>query len=1361
MADVAVLGLKVDATGAIVATDTLARRLNNLGAEGVKASSTLTDGFKRIAGAVSAALVIRKFVDESVAAQNAQAQLEAAVRSTGGAAGRTVEQLQTLASALQDVSTFSDEAVQGAQSLLLTFTKIKGDTFDDATRAVVDLASRMGGDLNGAALQLGKALQDPAKGLTALTRSGVSFTGGQKALIEKLTETGRLADAQRVILAELRNEFGGSAAAARNTLGGALTFVGNKFGELFEVTRAGSGGLIGFLNTVGITLGVIKANADAFFALAGGIGAAGLAYIAYASAAKAAALYTALIGAAQTIAAFISLAKGIRSAADAMALLSLVGKGAAGAVAAIAAVAVGFVAYKALASQVAAETAKFNAELDKLASQGGTAPPDVTTPGLDPDAIKAAKQAAADREREVAALNAANADRVRLAQQEYDLIGLTGEALARQRVENTAINAGLAARNDLALKLIGLEGAALEQQKTRNALDLAGIERSIERVRQTELAGVAEQGILDRREAADKARLDRVRQALSDLKGESPFKIPQAETEQWADALQSVVGVVQLLASAFGDVGNEIAKAATGAQSIVSGVKAASSIKNAAGQGVGIGTALSGTAGAAALASGVGAVGAIAAGAVQVADAFDLFGRRAQEAAEALRDLRVAAKNQAAGFALQASGSPLERELAALEGTFKSIIKALLEAGAPRGNLGTRKAASIVPTADDVNKAIESYDRLVAAAVRAAAFQEAQSARELAARLAAANGRLSEAEAIRQQLADEKELEDARVAGADAARLLQIAEVQAAESRARLAKKAEDERRSLFDLNNGIQAFNDPRGAGQAAFAEAQQRRYNDAVARGAGAMELLTIQIFNLAEAADRAAQILEADTRSTESLLSRALNATGNTQSADNVAFAAGQRQELADAVRAGMSPSNLAFLQFVQFAEREARETRRAIEEGTKAIQDRANNEIAAIDLLIEVTRDSAAAQIKALDEQIAEQRALITATTARFDGQIKAIREQTKAQTDAIDAQIDSARQSLDLQKAQLSALDKNVATNLKVVEALTAFSNSLKLGDLSTLSPEAKLAEARAQFEAQATLAQGGNADAAANLPNAANALLQASRAFNASSPGFTQDFDRVQAVVDAVTRQFGATLPVDQLQLEALRQQVAATERSIDALGRQKDAITNAAEAQITVLEEAKAAAIEQAQAIIDKLEQQKATISEEAAATIAKLEETKTAIQKGADALIAQLIKDENAKLQTRLRENEFYDDFIEYAKQAKIYFGGPGDKGIEKFDGDPVRITAGGTATTTDAITSAITELKAEVKALREQNRVLLERSHDNDERMIAVAVAASRAEISATDRVAEGVARVANETRSAAQAAAARPAPVAVRR
>jgi hypothetical protein len=48
-----------------------------------------------------------------------------------------------------------------------------------------------------------------------------------------------------------------------------------------------------------------------------------------------------------------------------------------------------------------------------------------------------------------------------------------------------------------------------------------------------------------------------------------------------------------------------------------------------------------------------------------------------------------------------------------------------------------------------------------------------------------------------------------------------------------------------------------------------------------------------------------------------------------------------------------------------------------------------------------------------------------------------------------------------------------------------------------------------------------------------------------------------------------------------------------------------------------------------------------------------------------------------------------------------------------------------------------------------------------MIAVAVAASRAEISATDRVAEGVARVANETRSAAQAAAARPAPVAVRR
>jgi hypothetical protein len=123
--------------------------------------------------------------------------------------------------------------------MLLTFDKIRGVEFDRATQAVTDLAARMGGDLQGAAIQVGKALQDPTTGLTALRRSGVSFSESQIESSRALRH-GAGGEGQRVILKELEHQFGGSAAAARDTLGGALEGLKNAFGDLFEVTRGGS-----------------------------------------------------------------------------------------------------------------------------------------------------------------------------------------------------------------------------------------------------------------------------------------------------------------------------------------------------------------------------------------------------------------------------------------------------------------------------------------------------------------------------------------------------------------------------------------------------------------------------------------------------------------------------------------------------------------------------------------------------------------------------------------------------------------------------------------------------------------------------------------------------------------------------------------------------------------------------------------------------------------------------------------------------------------------------------------------------------------------------------------------------------------
>jgi len=163
--------------------------------------------------------------------QNALAQTEAVFKSTGGAVGVTVQELENLArglSAVEGQSLFTDDQILSAQNVLMTFTNIQDLEFADATAAIVDLSQAMGQDLQSSAVQVGKALNDPAEGITALTRVGVSFTEEQKAMVAALVETGDTAEAQRIILSELERQFGGSAAAAAGTFSGQMVVMQEK-----------------------------------------------------------------------------------------------------------------------------------------------------------------------------------------------------------------------------------------------------------------------------------------------------------------------------------------------------------------------------------------------------------------------------------------------------------------------------------------------------------------------------------------------------------------------------------------------------------------------------------------------------------------------------------------------------------------------------------------------------------------------------------------------------------------------------------------------------------------------------------------------------------------------------------------------------------------------------------------------------------------------------------------------------------------------------------------------------------------------------------------------------------------------------
>lgn len=172
-----------------------------------------------IAGFATAGFLAgKKAVEAAQESIKADKQLEAVLKSTGGVAGVTAEQVNKLSSEFQRQTNFEDDAIKSAQNLLLTFTKIGKDIFPTATETVLDMSAALGQDLKSSSIQLGKALQDPAEGVNALRRVGVNFSDEQRRVIETLVETGKTAEAQKLILQELATEFGGSAKAQRDPI---------------------------------------------------------------------------------------------------------------------------------------------------------------------------------------------------------------------------------------------------------------------------------------------------------------------------------------------------------------------------------------------------------------------------------------------------------------------------------------------------------------------------------------------------------------------------------------------------------------------------------------------------------------------------------------------------------------------------------------------------------------------------------------------------------------------------------------------------------------------------------------------------------------------------------------------------------------------------------------------------------------------------------------------------------------------------------------------------------------------------------------------------------------------------------------
>lgn len=187
------------------------------------------------AGLAAVGFAAARGLSDLMESQKVSAQTGAVLKSTGAAAGVTAKQVGNLANKISAYSGIDDEAVQAGENMLLTFTNIRNeagkgnDIFNQSTKILADMSTAMGTDMKSSSIQLGKALNDPVKGITALTRVGVTFNEGQKKQIASMVKAGNTAGAQKVILKELNKEFGGSAKAAGDTLPGQLKKLSNAF----------------------------------------------------------------------------------------------------------------------------------------------------------------------------------------------------------------------------------------------------------------------------------------------------------------------------------------------------------------------------------------------------------------------------------------------------------------------------------------------------------------------------------------------------------------------------------------------------------------------------------------------------------------------------------------------------------------------------------------------------------------------------------------------------------------------------------------------------------------------------------------------------------------------------------------------------------------------------------------------------------------------------------------------------------------------------------------------------------------------------------------------------------------------------
>ena len=205
-------------------------------AKSVGAMGLAATGAAAAIGGIAYKLI--SIAEEGIQAENRIKNVVKTMGLFGSQSGDVADRLIKVADATELATGVDGDLIMSAQAKLATFKElaktsgITGGAFDRATQASIDMAAVFGGDASTYAVQLGKALEDPEKGLAALKRTGALTAQQIKEISQEFTQTGNRAKAFDQVLKAIETQVGGSASATASGMARIKVSVGQMLDEI-------------------------------------------------------------------------------------------------------------------------------------------------------------------------------------------------------------------------------------------------------------------------------------------------------------------------------------------------------------------------------------------------------------------------------------------------------------------------------------------------------------------------------------------------------------------------------------------------------------------------------------------------------------------------------------------------------------------------------------------------------------------------------------------------------------------------------------------------------------------------------------------------------------------------------------------------------------------------------------------------------------------------------------------------------------------------------------------------------------------------------------------------------------------------